>query len=59
MPITRQAVLLGEAERDEEEEELRDDDVDLEDADGEPRLEGAETMANDEVSCPAICINFA
>ena len=49
--------LLGEAERDDEEEELREED-DLDDADGDRRL-GAETIASDEVSCPAICINFA
>lgn len=50
--------LLGEAERDDDEEELRDEE-DLEDTDGERRLEGAATIASDEVSCPAICINLA
>ena len=50
--------LLGDAEREDEEEELRDED-DLDEADGDRRLEGAETIASDEVSCPAICINFA
>lgn len=49
-------VLLGDGERDEEDDELREDE---DERDTERRFAGDGTMANDEVSCPAICINLA
>ena len=49
--------LLGDAERDEDEEELLDEE-DLDDADLERRLAGA-AIPSWEVSWPAIAINFA
>lgn len=49
--------LLGDAERDEDEEELLDEE-DLDDTDFERRLLGA-AIPNCEVSWPAIAMSFA
>lgn len=52
-------IILGEGDREEEREELREED-DLEEAECERRLGGDPlTMAKFEVSWPAIFINFA